>query len=230
MKRCLKSPTVVIPTDVGDEGRKRPYHFCYMDYVKALESQDLAVIILPIQSQQQLSHIMELADGLLIPGGDDLICENKLTEEVFVSPERQSADTFILSKALEMDIPILGICYGMQLINNQLGGSHVRHMKNASKHVDGAIHGLKLAPEARDFPEKIWQQASYHHQCVDRLGEGLKGIIYSDDGMIEGFSHCEKSFVMGFQWHVEKCETLTDTFILERFASSVKNGRKAKSS
>jgi len=224
----IQQPIVLLTTDLDEQGRQRPYYFVYDDYVAALDSVGLSVLVLPAQNSASISSLVQHAHGVVVPGGDDLICTNKTPEETFVVEQRQTIDVQVVTEALKHDIPLLGICYGMQLINYVLGGEHNRHDHCAHRHMNGAVHPLQCEPDTQGFPEQIWDQPSNHHQSIKVLGKGLKSVIRSDDGLIEGFCSVEKTFVRGFQWHVEKRHTVADTFILGSFAEAVKNYKNRK--
>ena len=79
-------------------------------------------------------------------------------------------------------------------------------------------HQLIRQQDLPYIPEEKWQQASNHHQSIDRLAQGLESIIRSDDGEIEAFASKDNNFVLGTQWHVEKCDSVADISLLREFS------------
>ncbi|MGE4158897.1 MAG: gamma-glutamyl-gamma-aminobutyrate hydrolase family protein [Planctomycetota bacterium] len=209
---------VLIGTDVCEKTRKRPYAFAYMDYVKLLAAAGLPAVLVPPQPQAGLAALLDGAAGLVIPGGDDIPFPNPLPEETPLHPLRFQTDSILVKGALERKLPILGICYGSQLVNHLLGGTLHRHLKNAAHHKGGTRHGLvPVGGEGQKLLGESWEEASHHHQGLDRLALGLKPLVHADDGLIEGYRHASLP-VMGFQWHVEKQASGADRRILEEFS------------
>jgi putative glutamine amidotransferase len=131
-------------------------------------------------------------------------------------PERDRFEIALTAAAIERDLPVLGICRGMQLINVARGGTLLQHLPDQFGHhehrrvvgsFDGADHdvqllagtlALRVAGEARHATK------SHHHQGVDRLGEGLVVSGTSAlDGLPEAIELPERQFVLGVQWHPE---------------------------
>ena len=109
------------------------------------------------------------------------------------------------------EIPLLGICRGMQLLNVALGGTLVQHIdghteavgvfgSHAVKPVPGSLYA-GVVPEETSVP-------TYHHQAVDRLGEGLVASAYAGDGTVEAVELASGGWVLGVQWHPEMGEDL----------------------
>lgn len=218
----MTRPRVLLGSDIDTTGRSREYVFAYSDYVTALKSVGLEVLLVPVTDDLDAAGCLQGADGLVLPGGDDLLFENPLPEETPVRPERQQGDELLVTAALEMGIPLLGICYGMQLINQVLGGSLIRHLPQARHHQKGVRHGYKTLPAGSWLDLERWEQPSWHHQAVEQCARGLEPFVEADDGCIEGFLSQKGTFVMGVQWHVEKRESRADELILKRFCEAVK--------
>ncbi len=119
-------------------------------------------------------------------------------------------------RALERDIPVLGICRGMQLLNVTLGGTLIQHLPDDVGHTDhrralgsfdNADHDVRLAPgslAARACGETRHATKSHHHQAVDALGSGVVASGWSVlDDLIEAIEVPEARWALGVQWHPE---------------------------
>ena len=166
------------------------------------------------------------------------------------SNTRDDFDFALCEAFLKVGKPILGIGRGAQVVNVALGGTLVRDIKprltsacevtefpaNSYAVVNGTpgsfshrygTHSIQVEKDSR-LASVLGEQAvvnSFHHQAVDRLGEGLKAVAYSNDGVIEAFEHSEKS-IFGLQWHPEhSCEGYArDVSPFKLFVSMVKEG------
>ena len=118
--------------------------------------------------------------------------------------------------AIDLDLPLLGICRGMQLINVACGGTLLQHVPELNGHsehrrvpgtFDGAEHDVDVVPGslmANVVGEECHVAKSHHHQGVDRVGEGLVvSATATIDGLPEAIEMPERSFVLGVQWHPE---------------------------
>ena len=164
--------------------------------------------------------MLELIDGLMLAGGADIdpssYGEPAHPETHDTVPERDAFEIALTRAAIEADMPVLGICRGMQLINIALGGTLVQHLPDLVGHedhrrvvgsFDGAEHDVMLiegslaASAARELAHVT---KSHHHQGVDRLGEGLVVSGISDlDELPEAIELPDRRFVLGVQWHPE---------------------------
>jgi putative glutamine amidotransferase len=131
-------------------------------------------------------------------------------------PERDVFEIALARAAIEQDMPLLGICRGMQLINVARGGTLLQHLPERFGHhehrrvagsFDGADHDVHLDEGTlamRVVGEPRHGTKSHHHQGVDRLGEGLlvSGTSTMDD-LPEAIELPSRRFVLGVQWHPE---------------------------
>ena len=131
-------------------------------------------------------------------------------------PERDVVEIALTRRALERDLPLLGICRGMQLLNVALGGTQIQHLPDDVGHsdhrrslgsFDNADHDVRLAEgslAARAAGETVHATKSYHHQGVDRLGDGLVATGWSVlDELVEAIEVPDRTFALGVQWHPE---------------------------
>jgi putative glutamine amidotransferase len=191
-------------------------------YVDAVQSGGgLAVMIPPDPALvEDPGAALELIDGLMLAGGADIDpsvygCEAHV-ETVGTVPERDACEIAIFREALARELPVLGICRGMQLINVALGGTLIQHLPERFGHhehlavpgsFDGADHDVRLCEgslAARVAGETLHATKSHHHQGVDRIGEGLEvsGLSLRDE-LPEAIELPGHRFVLGVQWHPE---------------------------
>jgi putative glutamine amidotransferase len=192
------------------------------NYIAAVQrAGGIAVILAPDpELTEDPSEALELVDGLILAGGADIdpgtygASREPQTGETM--PERDLFEVAMTRGAIELDLPVLGICRGMQLINVACGGSLLQHLPDRLGHdehrpvagtFDGADQDVELLPGSlvADITGETHHVAkSHHHQGVDRVGEGLlvSGRAIPD-GLPEAIEMPERRFVLGVQWHPE---------------------------
>ncbi|HUA12837.1 MAG TPA: gamma-glutamyl-gamma-aminobutyrate hydrolase family protein [Solirubrobacteraceae bacterium] len=192
------------------------------DYFEAVQrAGGLALLLVPdADVAADPAQVLDLIDGLMLAGGADLDPASYGREPhpktVDVVPERDAFEVALARGAIERDMPVLGICRGMQLINVALGGSLLQHLPESVGHedhrrvlgsFDGADHDVELVEgslAATTTGERVHSTLSHHHQGVDCLGTGLvvsgSSVI---DGLPEAIEVPDRAFVLGVQWHPE---------------------------
>jgi putative glutamine amidotransferase len=177
----------------------------------------LALILPPDDAVAEApDELLDLVDGLLLAGGSDIDPASygaKPGPETKGSrPERDRFEIALGTGALERDMPVLGICRGMQMLNVIQGGTLDQHLGlELHRHTPGAFcdHGVRLEPgslAARVIGDEQTTVKSAHHQGVDELGEGVIATGWADDGIVEAIELPEKSFAVGVLWHPEEDE------------------------
>jgi putative glutamine amidotransferase len=193
-----------------------------LSYVEAVQRAGAVAVILPPDHELsgEPEQALELFDGLMLAGGADIdpasYEQEPHPETVETVPERDAFEIALTRAAIEHDVPVLGICRGMQLINVARGGTLVQHLPDHVGHeehrrvvgsFDGADHDVVLAEgslAAHAAGEHAHATKSHHHQGVDRLGEGLLlSGTSSIDGLAEAIELPDRRFVLGVQWHPE---------------------------
>jgi putative glutamine amidotransferase len=193
-----------------------------VDYMTAIQrAGGLAVMIPPDpQLEREPDEMLDLLDGLVLAGGEDIdpsaygAQAHPMTN--ITVPERDRVELALTRRSVERDLPVLGICRGMQLINVALGGTLKQHLPDELGHedhrrvpgsFDGADHDVRLAPgslAARAAGEEHHATKSHHHQGVDRIGEGLEVSGHATiDELPEAIELPGRRFVLGVQWHPE---------------------------
>ncbi|WP_329215741.1 gamma-glutamyl-gamma-aminobutyrate hydrolase family protein [Streptomyces sp. NBC_01485] len=170
--------------------------------------------LLPPDAPEQAAGAVARLDGLVIAGGPDVDPVRYGAErDPRTGPparERDAWELALIQAALAADVPLLGICRGMQLLNIALGGTMTQHIDghtggvgivghHSVKPVPGTLYG-GLVDEETSVP-------TYHHQAVDRLGAGLIPSAYAADGTVEAVElPSAGGWVLGVQWHPEMAE------------------------
>lgn len=194
-------------------------------YVEAVQNAGGFAVLLPPDDLllEDPGEALELIDGLMLAGGADIdpaiYGEQPHPMTVETVPERDRFEIALVREAIERDLPVLGICRGMQLINVAYGGTLLQHLPERFGHhehlrvigtFDGADHDVDLIEgslAAQAAGEIHHATKSHHHQGVDRLGDGLQVSGSSSmDGLVEAIEMPNRSFVLGVQWHPEADE------------------------
>ncbi|MGW2487230.1 gamma-glutamyl-gamma-aminobutyrate hydrolase family protein [Streptomyces sp. NPDC001606] len=175
----------------------------------------LAALLPPDEPERAAAAVARL-DGLVIAGGPDVDPSRYGAERDPrtgpPAPARDAWELALIEAALAAGTPVLGICRGMQLLNVALGGTLVQHLDGHAE-VVGAFgsHPVKPVPGTRyaaAVPEET-AVPTYHHQAVDRLGEGLVPSAHAADGTVEAIElPAGRGWALGVQWHPEMGEDL----------------------
>jgi len=158
--------------------------------------------------------VLELLDGLVVVGGNDVAPELYEAERhPATGPRhdlRDSVEVALLRRALARRMPVLGICRGMQLLNVARGGTLDQHLADSidvtPHRADDAtfgVHHVVTAPGsvvARALGERL-SVHSHHHQGVHQVGDGLVVTAHAEDGVIEAIEDPDMPFCVGVLWH-----------------------------
>ena len=188
------------------------------NYLLALQRAGAVALMLPpdpaVAADPDL--VLDHFDGLLLAGGADVdpsfYGETRAPEVTHTVAERDEFEIALARRAVERDIPFLGICRGMQIFNVAQGGSLIQHLPDG-EHLrnpgsfDGAAHPVHLAAgsqAAQAAGEEHHETLSHHHQAVGRLGEELVVSGWADaDELPEAIEIPDRRFALGVQWHPE---------------------------
>lgn len=222
----MQQAIIGIPCDIKMIGLL-PFHAVGDKYVAAAMggTGGLAVLIPAMGDEQTRASVLEMVDGILLPGSPSNIEPHHYGADpsrpgTKHDPARDAITLPLIPQLLQSSIPVLGICRGFQEMNVALGGElyqHVHEEPGFQDHREPESEDLLLqyAPAHRvHFPEggllRQWlgqsetMVNSLHGQGVKRLADGLVAEAVADDGLIEAFSVKEaKSFAFAVQWHPE---------------------------
>ncbi len=176
------------------------------DWISFLEELGFIPVHIPNTLKNLGDFLQEMnLDGIILSGGDN-IGENK---------DRDETEQKLLDYALEEKIPVIGICRGMQLINNYFGGN--LSLDNSTIHLakkhDIQITDKKFLPL---FGSPTFHVNTYHRNIIQTkgIGNGLKPFaVFNEDGSVEGFFH-DKLPIIGVMWHPERDPDLNSKVIL----------------
>jgi putative glutamine amidotransferase len=212
----LKKPVIGITVNHVSDNTSQPHDRLSLSYVDAVREAGGIPVMLPNIGDPA---VLEALDGLIISGGSDFDPdlygqEPRGTYMDGVSPERDRTELTLLREAPE-DLPILGICRGIQAIAVAYGGTLVQdvpsqrpsdlvHPQKGAR--DERTHGVRVAPDSRlsdILGARDIRVNSFHHQAVDEVPEGFRAVAWADDGLLEGIESTKRSFCLGVQWHPE---------------------------
>lgn len=207
------APKIGIP--VVDETAKGNFD----NYKNAIEEHGGEVRFLVRDANSNADFISGI-HGLLLPGGGDIHPENFNQEWhpkiKYVDEDRDDLELTLFEEAYNKDIPIFGICRGIQIMSVAMGGdlyqdidsvypnqalTHPAQNKKDSKHTIEIASGSKLGSI---IGEKVVEVNSAHHQAVDEIGDGFVVTARSSDGIVEAIENPSKDFVLGVQYHPER--------------------------
>ncbi len=196
------------------------------DYITAVQRAGGLVAMIPPDARliDDPDEILDHLDGLVLAGGADIDPDAYAAERDphtrNTVPERDKVEIALARRAIERDMPVLGICRGMQMINVALGGTLHQHVPDLVDHEehrrhpgsfensehDVRLHAGSLAALAAG--EELHEVSSHHHQGVDQVGEGLLITGHCTlDELPEALEAPACRFVLGVQWHPEADET-----------------------
>lgn len=193
-------------------------------YKSVLRAGGLPLIIPPfrIGEETQVEEYLDRIDAIIFSGGADinpvLLGEQPVPQLHGINNERDAQELFLMRSAYERQIPILGICRGIQVIAAALGGTVYQDIY--SQHPNGASlykHSQDASRDTRSHTVNIVENTilynvykkmeigvnSFHHQAVASVPEGFCISATSSDGVIEAIESTEQKSVLGVQWHPE---------------------------
>lgn len=207
---------IVCGHDTKDGGDR--YYVAYSSIRSVAEAGGVPIMIPYTNDEDKLARALQLVGGVLLPGGVDVDPELYAEEPIRglgrIDPIWDALDVTAARIALERDIPVLGLCRGMQVLNVAAGGSLWQDIPSQVK--DALQHGQKAPRWAATHRIDIEADSvlaevlgtsrrvnSYHHQAVKEPGRGIRVTARAADGIVEAIESTEHRFALGVQWHPE---------------------------
>lgn len=226
----------------------RNYYALRSNYVEMINKSGGAAIILTYD-YDLINFYLDSLDGLMVVGGyfdinPKRYGENELHPTVKLNEVREEFEHELGARAMDSEMPFLGICNGMQLLNVLHGGKVIQHIPDEGKfmnheqsHISGfndyntGYHDVLLEKDSQLFKivgeEKIKTNSS-HHQAAKIAGKGLKIAGRASDGIIEAIENPSHPFCVGVQWHPEFEVSKADKKIFQGFVAAAEKYKNLK--
>ena len=211
-------------------------------YTRHIEANGaIPLMIIPATDNSVYEEVLDTVDGVLLTGGQDIdpvyFGEEVLPECGVICPCRDDLDLYIATRAIEKDMPVFGICRGVQVINTVAGGTLYQdipsQISNEINHRPGLPNDDDTAHEinfvsgtvmAEYLDRATFGVNSFHHQSVKAAAPGFEVAAIAPDGVVEAICHKEKRFVWGVQWHPERfsCDDYLSKTLYSAFINACK--------
>ena len=188
-------------------------------YRSVIEAGGTPLIIPPFDNTDAMVSLLDRVDALILSGGGDInplyLGEEPLRELGGINPARDWHELMLVRLAANRQIPILGICRGLQVMMASLGGelyqdiykeasATLKHSQKTERHV--CTHTVRITQESRLaqlFKREVLPVNSFHHQTVKAVAPGFAVSALSPDGLIEAVESTQRKSMIGVQWHPE---------------------------
>jgi putative glutamine amidotransferase len=192
-----------------------------LSYSRAIHGAGGMMAMLPPdrRASEDPRELLDRIDALVLGGGADIDPETQGVEAhpetIGSNPDRDYFEIALALGALELGIPLLGVCRGMQILNVARGGSLDQHIPERLGHEihrpmpgSWAEHDIRLEPgslAAEAAGSERLTVKSHHHQGVDRIADGMTASAWAtDDESVEAIESSDGEFVLGVLWHPEE--------------------------
>ena len=187
-------------------------------YKQVVAAGGVPLIIPPVADAAVLTSIMEKVDAVLLSGGADINPlyqgEDPIPQLGGINSERDLPELLLARMAFHRQLPMLGICRGIQTLAMALGGKVAQHISTNIKHSQDAdrsepTHSVSMEKDSTLYNIYSGNQSptlyvnSFHHQAVSEPGEHFRVVAKANDGVIEAIESAEFKPILGVQWHPE---------------------------
>ena len=210
-------PTIGIVISTNKSNESYIINKAYIDAIHAAGG--LPFLLPAVGDEETAARFLARIDGILMPGGPDVdpvhFGEEPMLNYTLIDPYRDSFELSLARLAIKNDVPILGICRGVQMMNIAAGGDIYQDLKAQQDkvliHDQRAprwypTHTVEVQPEtmlSQILGELHVRVNSYHHQAVRKVAPAFRVNATASDGVIEGIESRSVRFALGVQWHPE---------------------------
>jgi putative glutamine amidotransferase len=193
----------------------RSYLKLYPHYCRAVITAGGTPVAIPVVAEaSDVKPLLDLVQGVILVGGDDYPADwygkKPLPTDAALTPERAKFDREFVALVYDTELPVLGVCGGMQLTAIWAGGTLVQHLgENVHRNGKEAFtrHEVIVEPNsrfARIMGATRFEVNSQHHQAVEKVAGPLRVSAHAPDGVIEAMEFTDHPFRIGVQWHPER--------------------------
>jgi putative glutamine amidotransferase len=239
---AISRPIIGLTPDIGADMAAETEYSIRRNYSDAILAAGGLPVILPYG--HATTDYLALLDGLIITGGffdiDPSLYDQPAQKPLVTKADRTEFEKTLIDGAIASNLPLLGICNGMQLLAVCLGGQLVQDLPSAVP--DGLNHKPDTPASSRHHPIRVtrgtdwipspdsslFRVNSLHHQAV-LSSPAYRTIAVAEDGVIEAIESVGHSFAVGVQWHPEYMLSPIDGFVLEGLLAAARCYRSARS-
>jgi putative glutamine amidotransferase len=217
----MTRPLIGITPNVRPAGKKGSEHVVLTAYVTMVSQAGALPVIVPaVTNRDEAREVLARLDGLLLTGGRDidpgLYGQSPRHPDRVATPERVASDLAYARAAIDADLPALGVCLGIQIMNVADGGTLFQHLPEdlpgSLEHEDddegkSPDHDAMIEPGTKLFTLLGVERAhvnSYHHQAIAQVAPGWRLAARAPDGVVEAIERPDRYFCLGVQWHPER--------------------------
>jgi putative glutamine amidotransferase len=240
----MSRPRIAV-TGVIREWDGQPRAGVNANYVRAvLAAGGLPIIFVPDCSRDETVELFGDCHGLLLTGGEDVDPARygaaPHARLGTIDPRRDENELALITEARARDLPILGICRGIQVLNVAFGGTLIQDLP--SQRPGPVDHDPPTGRDVRSHRVSVTEHSalanilgelefhanSFHHQAIDRLGDGLTATATAPDGVIEGVESTDPDeWIVAVQWHPEELAHQPHAADLKLFAALISAARRS---
>ncbi len=221
MNQTHRKPRIAVPVPTSHNVAYNER--CWPQYAAALEAEGGEPVRVHLDLEpEEAARLIASCQAILLPGSPSDVNPQKYGQArlpTTAKPDlaREATDELLLQDAFNLRKPLLGICFGLQMMNVWRGGTLIQHLATAQPHAPATdagplAHGIAVAADARILRSLYLDRAgvhvnSSHHQAVDLVGDDLLIAARAErDGVVESLEGAspEQHFVLGVQWHPER--------------------------